>query len=72
MNWLLVGAVAGSIVTSSHADKEACMGRVAVLKEQKIEATCVPVPSGSGNSLGSTLRLWNGSFWSYSDGTPYK
>lgn len=51
MSWILVGVVAGSIVTSGHDTKEACLGRVAVLAEAKVSATCVEAP---GKSLSYT------------------
>ena len=45
MDWILIGIVAGSLVTGTFKDKEACMGRIATLHEQKIEAKCVEAPS---------------------------
>ena len=44
MNWILLAIVSGSILTSSHDTKEACLGRAAILHEQKIEAKCVEAP----------------------------
>ena len=47
MNWILLAIVSGSILTSPHDTKEACLGREAVLHEQKIMATkCVEAPGG--------------------------
>jgi hypothetical protein len=43
MDWVLIGVVAGSLVVQGFGNKEACMGRVATLKEQKIEAKCAPL-----------------------------
>ena len=44
MNWILIAIIANTIATAGFADKEACLGRVATLKEQKIEAKCVETP----------------------------
>ena len=40
MNWIFIGAVAGSLVTSAHDTKEACLGRKAILAENKIVGEC--------------------------------
>jgi hypothetical protein len=59
MDWILIGIVGGSLVISGFSTKEACLGRVATLKEQKVEAKCVEAP---GNHLGltgtGTICLW--------------
>lgn len=47
MEYVLIGVVAGSLVVSEHKDREACVGRQAMLKEQNISATCVPRPSNT-------------------------
>ena len=52
MEWVMIGIVAGSLVTSLHPTKEACLGRVEILKEQKISAKCVEMPALYG-SLGT-------------------
>lgn len=44
MNWIAIGLVAGSLVTSLHDNKEACEGRVATLRDSKILAKCVEMP----------------------------
>jgi len=43
MPWILIAVVSGSILTSGHETKEACMGRVSTLSEQKITAQCVEI-----------------------------
>ncbi len=45
MEWVYIGIVAGSLVTSLHPNKEACEGRKAILAEQKIAGKCVEAPS---------------------------
>jgi len=45
MSWILIAIVSGSIVVSGHDTKEACLGRIATLSEQKINAKCVEAPS---------------------------
>ncbi len=54
MDWILIGIVAGSLVTGTFKDKEACMGRVATLHEQNIEAKCVEAPFRSSITIGTT------------------
>lgn len=46
MDWILIAVVSGSLLVSGHPTKEACMGRIATLAEQKITAKCVEVPNG--------------------------
>lgn len=50
MNWICVGLIAGSLVTSLHDTEEACKGREAMLQKQKVRTTCVPMPSHSVSS----------------------
>ena len=45
MNWIFIAVISGSIVTSGHETKEQCLGRKALLSEQKIEGKCVEAPS---------------------------
>lgn len=70
MDWILVAVVASSLVTATFKDKEACMGRVATLHDQKIEAKCVEAPGAfivNGISIftvpngAGTLKLCSGS-----------
>ena len=51
MNWILVGVIAGSVITSSHDTKEACFDRKATLSEQRIPAICVLAPSNSSELI---------------------
>ena len=53
MSWILIAVVSGSILTGGHDTKEACMGRVATLSDQKITAKCVESPSNWTTSSGS-------------------
>ena len=41
MDWILIGILAGSIVTSGHPTREACEGRAVILREQKASVRCV-------------------------------
>lgn len=41
MNWLLIGTLLGSIVTSGHESREACEGRAVLLREKGATAQCV-------------------------------
>lgn len=44
MQWLLIGTLLGSIVTSNHDTKEACEGRAVVLREKGVSVQCVQNP----------------------------
>ncbi len=39
--WLFIGIIAGSIVTSSHQNKEQCEGRRVILQEKGVVGQCV-------------------------------
>lgn len=41
MNWICIGLLAGSLVTSLHDNREACEGRAVTLREAKASAKCV-------------------------------
>jgi hypothetical protein len=41
MNWIFVGMLAGSLVTSTHDTKEACVGRAETLKEKSVVGKCI-------------------------------
>jgi hypothetical protein len=56
MEWIYIGLVAGSIVTSIHPSKEACLGRKTMLEEQKISGKCVEAPSLFGASNFTTIN----------------
>lgn len=47
MNWICIGMLAGSLVTSLHDNKEACEGRAATLREAKVLAKCVDMPNAT-------------------------
>jgi hypothetical protein len=53
MNWILIAIVSGSILTSGHDTREQCLGRKALLAEQKIEGKCVEAP-------GHSITNWSG------------
>lgn len=48
MNWICIGLIAGSLITSLHDNKEACEGRAVTLREAKASAKCVEMPSQIG------------------------
>ena len=52
MNWICIGLLAGSLVTSLHDTREACEGRVVMLREAKVSAKCVEIPHN--------VVFWNG------------
>lgn len=56
MNWICIGLLAGSLVTSLHNDREACEGRAVVLREAKASAKCVEMPT---NTIGWTTNCSN-------------
>ena len=51
MDWIFLGIIAGSIITSALPSEEACLGRKAVMEKLHIAGICVKVPS---NSMGLT------------------
>ena len=57
MEWLLIGTLLGSTITSQHATQEACEGRRVMLEKLKagVRVTCVQAPGGAYGtfSLGS-------------------
>ena len=58
MNWICIGLLAGSLITSQHENREACEGRAVVLREAKAMAKCVEVPSPQWMSLpNGTIQL---------------
>ena len=61
MNWICVGMLAGSLITSLHDNKEACEGRAVTLRESKVTAMCVEMPKTvsyfTGNSINPTQVL---------------
>lgn len=55
MQWLLIGVLLGSIVTSGHKDREECEGRAVLLREKGASVSCYQ--STTWTSTGSTLRF---------------
>ena len=51
MDWILIAVVSGSLLVSGHQTKEACMGRIATLAEQKINAKCVESSAALSGAL---------------------
>lgn len=51
MNWICIGMLAGSLVTSLHDSKERCEGRAVTLREAKATAKCVEMPVNSFTSI---------------------
>lgn len=47
MKYILIGTLLGSIVTSNHDNKEACLGRLEMLKEKGVAAQCILDTSGN-------------------------
>lgn len=41
MEYLLIGTLLGSIITSEHKDREACEGRAVMLREAKASVQCL-------------------------------
>lgn len=62
--WILIGVVAGSLVVSSHDNKEACEGRAVTLREAKVAAKCVEAPG-----ISSTFRTYQGAITLCGNGT---
>lgn len=45
MNWVFIGLLGGSLVTSTHDTREACEGRAVMMREQKVErGRCYEMP----------------------------
>lgn len=56
MNWIFLGLLAGSLVTSAHDTREACEGRAVIAREKGVErGKCVElsqhglISGGSGS-----------------------
>lgn len=47
MNWIIIGTLLGSIVTSQHATREDCEGRKVLLTEKGAVVKCVEAPNQS-------------------------
>lgn len=55
MSWLYIGMLLGSVVTSTHDTKEACLGREAVLKEKGVIGQCVNQNIGFTTTRGTGI-----------------
>lgn len=53
MNWLLIGTLLGSIVTSGHDTREACEGRATLLREKGASVQCHDQRPGNSTSTSS-------------------
>lgn len=45
MDWIFVGVILNSIVTSGFSSEEACLGHKAMMEKQKIIGVCVDASS---------------------------
>lgn len=64
MNWICIGLLAGSLVTSLHENEEACRGRQAMQSKAGATSDCYKMPSKGlfGTSYsGNILTLPNSS-----------
>lgn len=67
MNWIFIGLLAGSLVTSGHDTREACEGRAVIAKEKGVErGKCVELSQSYALGSGSTLFSCNNGICSYS------
>ena len=51
MDWILIGIVAGSLVTGTFSTEEACLGRAAMLEKQHVRAKCVEAPKSTSSLI---------------------
>lgn len=64
MNWLLIGTLLGSIVTSGHDTREACEGRATLLREKGASVQChnqrpsISTSATGGWSCGTGQPCW--------------
>ena len=54
MNWVFVGILMGTVVTSTHDSREACEGRRVVLAEKGVNGKCVEL-SATRSYTGTTI-----------------
>ncbi len=57
LQWVFIGYLLGSTVTSQHDTREACEGRAVMLREKGVVGQCVQVPGqqfSTGLYSGST------------------
>ena len=58
MNWILIAITSGMIMTSSHENEEACLGRKAILEKDKIiNSKCVDMRPNFATTNGSYLVI---------------
>ncbi len=60
MEWVYIGIIAGSLVSSLHPNREACEGRNVVLTEMKVAGKCIQAPSNYFSSTSGTITLTPG------------
>lgn len=60
MKYLLVGYLLNSLLISEHADKEACLGRLAVLKEKGAIVKCVEAPNNLSGFVIQSNQIYGG------------
>ena len=58
MNWIFIGLLLGSTITSSHDSREACEGRAVMLKEKGVNGQCFNLSNNSLNISGTLIPLW--------------
>lgn len=59
MNWIFIGLLAGSLVTSTHETEEACLGRAEMLRKKEVVGRCERAPATGIISGATTLRLFD-------------
>lgn len=57
MNWILIGTLLGSTVTSSHDTEEACRGRLAMLQKKEVIAQCIQQNYGNFTTNNAIICL---------------
>lgn len=67
MNWICIGMIAGSLVTSLHDTEEQCEGRKAMLLKSKAQVStkCVEMPGRAATFISNGISIvpsctWNG------------
>lgn len=59
MNWICIGLIAGSLITSLHDTEEQCRGREAMLnKIKEASVKCVAMPNRLIGSSSGTVLQW--------------
>ena len=61
MNWICIGMIAGSLITSIHDNREVCEGRAVILREAKATAKCIELSTSSWiSTIGSKCMIVTG------------